>query len=76
MAQSFTCDGCGKPVAEPKKVGYVLRRDYCAECAVIAGSFTKEEEEARIAIQAAFATKRAELIAKHGANGFKLPDVP
>jgi hypothetical protein len=32
MAASYVCDGCGFAIQEPKKVGHVLKRDYCAAC--------------------------------------------
>lgn len=76
MARSFTCDGCGDPVDNPKQVGHVIQRDYCPTCAVKAEEYLQSEEAERLAVQSAFVGKRDKLIKKHGAGRFKLPDVP
>lgn len=76
MAASYTCDGCGCNVSKPKQVGHVVKRDYCRECEVVAGVFLETEESYRKEAQERFAEKRNALIAKYGANNFKLPDVP
>ena len=35
MAVHHVCDGCGVSIADGvEQIGFVLRRDYCAECAV------------------------------------------
>ena len=76
MATFFRCDGCGEGVDSPKKVGFVLKRDYCPACAAIADKFLHEEEALRKVTQERFVVERALLIAKYSAGGFKLPDVP
>ena len=76
MATYYACDGCGAAVDSPKKVGHVLKRDYCPTCAAIADEFLHEEEELRKATQERFVDERALLIARFSADGFKLPDLP
>ena len=76
MARSFTCDGCGIAVENPKQVGHVIQRDYCPSCAVTAEEYLQAEEAERLAVQSVFVGKREKLIKKHGAKNFKLPDVP
>ena len=74
MASYFVCDGCGNRVDMPKKVGHIVKREYCETCAATAEKFIAEEEALRRAIQEKFVDDRAALIAKY--TGFKLPDVP
>lgn len=76
MATFFSCDGCGAAVADPVKVGHVLRREYCPECARAARVYLEAEERLRCEIQGRFVDGRAGLIARYSADGFKLPDVP
>ena len=76
MATFFRCDGCGEGVDSPKKVGFVIRREYCETCAAVADKFLHEEEELRKATQERFVDERALLIARFSADGFKLPDLP
>jgi hypothetical protein len=77
MAASYTCDGCGVNVEKPKKVGYVLPRDYCEQCAKEAQGFLAAEEDNRKHFCARFEEVRKHLINVHGkAGAFKLPDVP
>ena len=76
MARSFTCDGCGNAVENPKLVGHVIQREYCKTCAVTAEEYLQAEEAERLAVQSVFVGKREKLIKKHGANKFRLPDVP
>ena len=76
MAISYSCDGCGKPVENPVKVGHVVKRDYCAECATAADAFIEAEEVLRQDAQTRFIDERAALIAKYSAGNFKLPDLP
>lgn len=75
MAISYNCDGCGKNVAEPKKVGKVTQREYCEPCAEKAEAFVAEEEQLRKDTQEKFIDDRAALIAKYSEGGFHLPDV-
>ena len=76
MATYYACDGCGAAVDSPKKVGFVLKRDYCPTCAAIADKFLHEEEELRKATQERFVDERALLIARYAVDNFKLPDLP
>lgn len=76
MAISYSCDGCAKPVESPKKVGHVVRREYCETCAEIAENFIEQEEALRKATQERFVDDRALLIARFSAGNFKLPDLP
>ena len=76
MATFFRCDGCGEAVDSPKKVGFVIRREYCESCAAIADEFLREEEELRKDTQERFVDERALLIARFSIDGFKLPDLP
>lgn len=76
MATSFICDGCGKPMAEARKVGRVLVRDYCDACEPKAVAFADAEEALRKRLVETFTTDRALLVAQTGEGGFKLPDVP
>ena len=76
MAVFFKCDGCGEGVDSPRRVGFVLKRDYCPTCAEIADKFLHEEEELRKVTQERFVDERAALIARYGADNFKLPDIP
>ena len=76
MAILYQCDGCGAAVGSPKKVGFVIRREYCDLCAVTADNFLNEEEELRKATQERFVDERALLLARYGADNFKLPDIP
>lgn len=75
MSISFHCDGCGKPVENPEKVGHVTQREYCPGCKEIAEQFVSQEEALREAMQTRFIDDRALLIAKFSEGGFKLPDV-
>ena len=76
MSVFFKCDGCGEGVDSPKKVGFVLKRDYCSACAVTADNFLNEEEELRKATQERFVDERAAIIARYSVGNFKLPDLP
>jgi hypothetical protein len=77
MAASFTCDGCGVNVEQPKVVGSVIKRDYCEVCAKNAESFLAAEEDNRAHFCLRFGEIRQQLINVHGKDGkFKLPDVP
>ena len=76
MAILYHCDGCGAAVDSPKKVGFVIRREYCDRCAAIADKFLHEEEALRKVTQERFVDERAALIARFSADGLKLPDVP
>lgn len=76
MAMNYSCDGCGCSVEKPKVVGFVLKRDYCPACEVIAQAFITAEETERSVIASVFQEKRNKLIEHFGQNGFKLPDVP
>lgn len=76
MASIFKCDGCGVEVASPKKVGLVLPRDYCPECAPKAEAFLEAEEKMREDICLAFQTGREKMIAGGLAVLKALPDVP
>lgn len=77
MAASYSCDGCGAKVNEPKQLGRVVKRDYCAECVRNAEMFLANEESARDHTRRSFSATRQELINVHGKGGaFKLPDVP
>lgn len=75
MSVSFSCDGCGKPLDEPVKVGHVIIRDYCTECSEKAERFLKAEESLRETLYERFTDDRALLIANFGEK-FRLPDVP
>jgi hypothetical protein len=74
MAASFTCDGCGTAVAQPKQLGHALKRDYCDACFERAESFQEAEDALRKAVVERFNIDRALLISTFA--GFKLPDVP
>ena len=76
MAISYSCDGCGKAVENPVKVGHVIRRDYCDDCAQAANAFIESEETLRKDTHTRFVDDRAALIAKYSAGGFRLPDLP
>jgi len=76
MAISYSCDGCGEAVDVPKKVGFIVRREYCERCAEIADRFVREEEELRKSTQERFVDDRALLIVRFSAGNFKLPDLP
>lgn len=78
MAQVFLCDGCGKKVDNPKKVGYVIQREYCDECEPKAKAFLDGEEVLRNAVHEQFKSARTTLIRTSGGDDkkFKLPDVP
>jgi len=73
MAAIFTCDGCNQPVAEPKQIGFVLKRDYCEACAVKAKAFLDAQESMLKELRAVFAAARQDMI--EAAGTFKLPDV-
>lgn len=76
MAATYSCDGCGSNVAEPKHVGYVLKRDYCPECADKAKAFLDAVEVLQKTAQDQFATARQAFINQASEGGFKLPDTP
>jgi hypothetical protein len=77
MAACYACDGCGVNVEKPKKVGYVLQRDYCETCAREAEAFLAAEEDNRAHFCVRFEEIRKHLIQVHGKGGsFLLPDVP
>jgi len=76
MAISYSCDGCGEAVYVPKKVGHIVKREYCERCAEIADRFVREEEELRKATQERFVDDRALLIVRFSAANFRLPDIP
>lgn len=75
MSSSFICDGCGAPVAEPKRVGQALVRDYCEDCELIAQAFVDSEEKLRVDLQKKFADERETLIREALKDLAKLPDV-
>lgn len=74
MAATYSCDGCGCNVVKPAKVGHVIVRDYCDECAGKAQAFLEAEELLRSNAHAQYISARQALIATAG--DFKLPDVP
>ncbi len=76
MASVTLCDGCMSPVQEPVKIGHVLKLDYCLPCADKAREFVAAEEKLRKSTHDLFKVERQALIEIHGANGFRLPDVP
>jgi hypothetical protein len=76
MATQFTCDGCGTALDVPRRLGQVLRRDYCADCIERAKSFVDAEEGLRATLYDRFKTDRGLLISAASEGGFKLPDVP
>jgi len=76
VATFFSCDGCGVSVTDPIKVGHVLRREYCEDCARDANIFLEAEERLRRETVERFADERAALVARCSADGFKLPDTP
>lgn len=76
MAQAFICDGCGDPMPDTRKVGKVIVRDYCIECAPKANAFVDAEENLRKRLVESFNTDRALLVASAAEGGFKLPDIP
>lgn len=76
MAVFFLCDGCGCKVSDPKKIGRVVPRDYCEDCAVQAAAFLVSEESLRVTARETFKAGRDALIAPFAARDFKLPDVP
>ena len=76
MAILYQCDGCGEGGDAPKRVGFVMKREYCPTCAEIADEFLREEEELRKDTQERFVDERALLIARFSIDGFKLPDLP
>lgn len=73
MAISYSCDGCGSPVENPRHVGKVLKREYCDACVPKAEAFIVAEETLRVETQVEFASKRQSLIDSYA---IKLPDVP
>ena len=76
MSIQYICDGCDKPVAEPKEVGYITKRHYCSQCAEKAKTFLDAEEALRKELHERFTADRELLIVKFSENGFNLPDVP
>jgi len=45
MGVRFVCDGCGDmmgPGAEPKRLGKVIRREYCGRCVDVASAYLDE----------------------------------
>lgn len=76
MAASYTCDGCGKSVDVPRRLGHVIQCDYCAECFERAKSFVDAEEGLRKTLYDRFITDRGLLISAASEGGFKLPDIP
>ena len=76
MALHFSCDGCAKPVENPVKVGHVIQREYCPDCAEAANQYIAAEEALRKTVHERFIDDRAALIARFSANNFKLPDTP
>ncbi len=76
MAISYSCDGCGKSVENPARVGHTVKRDYCADCAEAAKKYIEAEEALRKELHEKFIDDRALLVARFSANGFKLPDTP
>lgn len=75
MAASYTCDGCGAPVAVPHRVGHVLKRDYCDDCKVIAEGFLTDEETLRESVQMQFLIGRKSLADAVREKLKLLPDV-
>lgn len=76
MATSIICDGCSKHTPEAKRIGRVLVRDYCVECASKADAFSDAEEALRKRLVDQFNTDRALLVSSASDGGFRLPDVP
>lgn len=76
MAVSYQCDGCGANLADPKQVGFVIKRDYCKECAAKALAFIEAVEVLQKTAQEQFTTARQAFINQASEGGFKLPDVP
>lgn len=74
--QTFTCDGCGEPIAEPVKVGHFVFRDYCAPCAETAEHFLAAEESLRRELVESFKVNRDILISKFSVDLTLLPDTP
>lgn len=76
MAAIYVCDGCGCNVAEPKKVGFVLPRDYCEPCAVKANDYLDAIESLQQTFREQFVSARQAFINTAATGNFKLPDVP
>jgi hypothetical protein len=76
MSSVHLCDGCGKTVDFPVKLGRTIPRDYCEDCALVARKFMEGEDALRKALHENFIDDRASLIANLLARSFKLPDVP
>lgn len=76
MAAIYKCDGCGKEVGTPMQVGFVLRRDYCPECAKLAQDFLDAEEKMRADICDAFRLGREKMVKTARLLLKELPDVP
>lgn len=76
MSVVYGCDGCRLAVLEPTKVGRVIRRDYCNDCAAKARAYMEAEEELRKRLVVSFEEDRGLLIAAASEGGFALPDVP
>lgn len=78
MAASYSCDGCGKQVKDPVKLGHVIRRDYCEDCAKLVKEFLDRETTLISAVVKTYINERAELIKKFSRIGkltIQLPDV-
>lgn len=73
---SIVCDGCGKSVPNPTRLGRATPRDYCEECEAVARKFMEAEEALRADLHERFVDDRALLIANLAPGNFKLPDVP
>lgn len=77
MAASFSCDGCGKRLnGGHKKLGFVLRRDYCEACMDAAETFLKERDAIHDAAALVWTQGNADLLAKfrEAHPEFRLPD--
>ena len=74
MATHFVCDGCGSPVENPVKVGHIVKREYCPDCAKTADEYVDAEEAMRKKLHEQFIDRRAALIARY--PNFRLPDCP
>jgi hypothetical protein len=76
MAITYLCDGCNAPIVEPIKVGHVIRRDYCAECAETANGLQTEIDRIHSQLSASWHSRVEKARAAVKKKLRVLPDVP
>lgn len=76
MATKTICDGCGGEVSgDVTRPGFILKVDYCDECAATAAEYGAEVDALHTDLAKRWETGLAKIRAKFAKKLLRLPDV-